>query len=127
VTAGLKILEGAWVNKACDTHIYVALVNGKLLAPYCYRGNDKLTAECYDWKRIGDYLHARFQWLFRQEVSGFAFFRLISNDILEGAWWSSSGAVKLRWERSLEETPAWALEYFEDQKSKPPSEAEAGE
>jgi TIR domain len=126
VTAALKVLEGAWVNTTCKTHIYIALVDGRLVAPYCYRGNDKLTAECYEWKRWGEFLFARFRWLVREEINGFAFFTLISNDILEGAWWSSSGAVKLRWERTFEKFPAWALEYIEKQTGQSLLEAGSG-
>ncbi|MBY0458213.1 MAG: nucleoside 2-deoxyribosyltransferase, partial [Gemmataceae bacterium] len=35
-------IEGAWVNEESNTHLYARVVEGELVAPYCYAGNDRL-------------------------------------------------------------------------------------
>jgi nucleoside 2-deoxyribosyltransferase len=79
-------LEGSWRNDSTDSNVYISSVAGRLVAPYCYGGENDLTAYYYGWQKLGDYFFARFKWLSR-EISGFTFLRLTSRDVLQGAWW----------------------------------------
>jgi hypothetical protein len=81
-------LVGAWLNASSNSNIYISSVADRLVAPYCYGGNDNLTAYYYDWQKLGDYFFARFKWVSGLEISGFTFLRLTSRDVLQGAWWS---------------------------------------
>jgi len=114
------------VNPESHTHLYARVIDGELVAPYCYGGNDELTSVYYGWKKIGDYWFARFCWL-TSDVSGFAFLKPESVDLLAGAWWSDGespeipespnlrSGVPTRWERQTHmEAPHWALQFFEE-------------
>ena len=57
----LKILAGNWIDTFQGTHIYAKFIGERFYAPYCYGGNDELTAVFYDWKRLNSYYFARFQ------------------------------------------------------------------
>jgi hypothetical protein len=125
----INTLKGAWVNVEGDSHIYIRVVNGQIVAPYCFGGNDELTAVYYDWKKVGDYWFARFMW-FNETIQGFGFFRAESTNVLEGRWWgtdedeiesspvevpvmpAATTGVHSRWERISLETPTWAEEFF---------------
>jgi hypothetical protein len=122
----LADLEGAWLGRESETHLYAKLTNGQLLVPYCYGGNDWLTGFYYGWERIGEYWFARFRWL-RINVSGFAFLKLETPDVLTGAWWHDSepiegpqgppkgAGVPLRLERIQGvPLPSWAWEFIEE-------------
>lgn len=131
VTEGLlSKLEGAWYDPESKTHAYAKIVRGELHAPYCYGGDDVLTAIYYAFRRIGDYWFARFSW-FAAELSGFAFYRLKSENELEGAWYldgdpdgeildtqaispeSLERGNSASWQRLPQrELPSWAEEYF---------------
>jgi hypothetical protein len=63
-----------------------AVIDGDLIVPYCYGGNDRLVGVYFGWKRIGEHWFARFTWLDR-EIAGFAFLKQESLDVLTGAWW----------------------------------------
>jgi hypothetical protein len=82
----LAPLEGTWVNVQSKSFLYGALINGDLVVPYCYGGNDRLVGVYFGWKRIGEYWFARFTWLDRL-LSGFTFLKQSSVDVLTGAWW----------------------------------------
>lgn len=84
-------LEGAWLNESSNSNVYISSVADRLVAPYCYDGNDKLTAYYYDWQRLGDYFFARFKWVSGPDISGFTFLRQTSRDVLQGAWWLDDG------------------------------------
>ena len=133
------LLEGTWFNVDSQSHIYIKLINGILVAPYCYHGNNELTAEYYNWKKTGDYYFCQFRW-FDREIRGFAFYKLINNDFFEGKWWyekdlpedhllynnfsekfdfnniemdGNLGGVFSRWRRVKKDNPPkWAEEYF---------------
>ncbi|MCH8126275.1 hypothetical protein IIC38_09960 [candidate division KSB1 bacterium] len=52
-------LEGAWLNKESQSHIYIKIINNKIIAPYSYGSNSQLNAVYYDWQKVGDnWLHA---------------------------------------------------------------------
>lgn len=125
-TTDLSRLEGVWVNNQNGSHYYAKIINGELVIPYCYMGNDQLTAVYYDWKRAGDRLFARFTWI-HADISGFAFFKEISLDMLNGAWWNdyevevtpdtppSYEGVLFQWEKQKNiEFPDWALGFLND-------------
>jgi hypothetical protein len=121
-----RVLEGAWINHALNTHIYASVVRDELVAPYCYGGDDRLTSVYYGWKKVGDLWFARFCW-FNRSLSGFAFLKHEAIDLLVGAWWYDDDVTEvpntpdlgsgtsIRWERIRDAScPAWASQFFED-------------
>jgi hypothetical protein len=80
------VLEGAWVSEVPGSHLYARVIDGELIVPYCYAGNDRLSAAYSRWKRVGDYWFARFAWR-ESKISGFTFLRQESIDVLTGAYW----------------------------------------
>lgn len=117
--------------------MYVTLVHGRIVAPYCYGGNNRLTARYYDWRDAGDYWFARFEWFHPSEIKGFSFYRLTSEGRLEGRWWYDGeipmetmnmdnvtadalvGGCVAVWERvAFPRIPKWAEEYFQKIQSK---------
>ncbi len=81
-------LVGHWLDTESNSHFYSELINGELVTPYCFDGNEALTGIYFGWKRIGDYWFARYQWV-GLEISGFAFHKPDSPDSIVGAWWLS--------------------------------------
>ena len=127
VTAhNLSALEGAWVDRESGSHFYVQLINGDLVGPYCYAGDEELTAVFYSWKKMGEFWFARFSW-FKQGIAGFALLKHQSVDVLTGAWWydyefdhipatpiRGSGVPAVFERRHGAKFPAWATRYLED-------------
>jgi nucleoside 2-deoxyribosyltransferase len=122
----LRGLEGAWFNRESRAYLYARMIDNELVTPYCYGGNDHLTSAYYGWKRIGEFWFARFCWL-TADISGFAFLKQESVDLLTGAWWGDDEAkeipeipnlrsgVPVRWERKRDvQIPGWALRFFEE-------------
>jgi hypothetical protein len=114
----LEKLTGSWVNSESGSHAYASLVNGELVVPYSYCSNDQLTGVYFDWRRMGEYWFARYQWI-NSDISGFSFLKQEALDLLKGAWWSSSGddtpaappnqkGVAATWRRIDLPTPEWA-------------------
>ena len=89
-TSDLSALEGTWLNTETGSYLYATVVNGDLIAPYCYGGNSSLTGVYFGWKRIGEYWFGRFAWMNR-EFAGFCFLKQQSLDVLSGAWWLDDG------------------------------------
>lgn len=87
---GLDFVEGAWQADS-GSHLYARIVQGQLLMPYCYGGNDYLTGHFYNFRRIGKNIFARFQWLGGSEISGYAQWEIKSQDDLVGGWWYAKG------------------------------------
>jgi hypothetical protein len=121
----LESLEGVWVNRESGTHLYGRVIGGELVMPYCYGGIGGLSSVYYGWKRVGEFWFARYCWL-GGGMSGFAFLKQESVELLVGAWWSDDGSrgvpespnfasgVPSRLERQSDvATPDWALEFFE--------------
>jgi hypothetical protein len=126
----LKQLEGAWVNKTSGTNLYARVINGELIMPYCYHGNDELTGIYFDWKRTGEHWFSRFCWL-KQDISGFAFYKQDDIDTLSGAWWHDTeehmvpdappkqSGVPAKWERfKIVEFPTWAIKFLNEVEGK---------
>jgi nucleoside 2-deoxyribosyltransferase len=123
----LAMFEGAWINKESNTHFYGKIVNGELIGPYSYMGeNDALTGIYYNWRRIGEYWFANFAWV-SDEFSGFAFLKQENIDKFSGAWWLDDNidnipdapppyaGVPMVWERKADQKiPDWAVEFFEE-------------
>src|SRR5262249_23751547 len=42
-TPELQSLSGHWFNTESQSHVYIRVINGELIGPYCYRGDDNLT------------------------------------------------------------------------------------
>ena len=126
-----KVFEGGWRNPKSGSHGYARIVNGELHMPYCYRGNEKLTAAYTDWTPAGSRWFTRFRWL-DSDIQGFAFYEPIGDTKIEGKWWLKDGddyyhtsvsdvikrgafnqGVPSFWERIPNEIiPLWAEEYF---------------
>ena len=75
-------LEGAWLNEESQTHLYARMIGDDLLVPFCFRGNATLNGFYYSWRRAGDYWFSRYAWIDDDGVSGFAFLRHESVDVL---------------------------------------------
>jgi hypothetical protein len=127
----LRFLAGAW-QASSGSNLYIRWMNRELVAPYCYAGDESLTGRFYNFRRIADTLFARFEWLpLGEGVSGYAMWRVVSRDRLDGGWWHSRLVPQdvtediTRMTQTLpgmsryvlkrvagKETPAWAEEYF---------------
>jgi len=126
-----SIFEGAWFNPESQSFMYAKMVNSKLVMPYCYGGNDSLTAVYYDFSKTGEFWFARFSWV-KSEVSGFAFIKQVSRDFFSGAWWMDEDGVEIsdfppeqsgvptKLERLDNNTPipTWAEQFFEEAEKK---------
>jgi hypothetical protein len=126
---GLESFTGKWLATESNSYFYPEIIGNSLVVPYCYGGNDEATSVFYDWAKTGEFLFARFVW-FSGDISGFAFFRPISKDRIEGWWWSSfetnegsltqpipdisslTGGVSMSLKRLDDSNmPMWALEF----------------
>jgi hypothetical protein len=119
-------LEGAWVTKESGSHLYASVINGDLVVPYCYDGNDTLTGFFYGWRMVGEHWFSRFVWLDGSN-SGFQFLKQESLDLLTGAWWpdhvgvepSAPPPMKTGSKATLKrkvgsDYPVWATKFFTD-------------
>jgi hypothetical protein len=125
----LAFYEGAWSSPDTGSHYYIRVIKGVLLAPYCYGGDNDLTAHFRDFRLLGDTLFGRFEW-FHTKLSGFLFLRRESERRLTGGWWYDTdlpediasdflkvndtipGMIPLVLEREKRKTPEWAEKYF---------------
>lgn len=89
----LEQLIGVWRNSDTGSHGYARLINGSLYMPYCYGGNDSLTAHYTDWSLVGDHVFARFEWL-TARTQGFSLYKLTDDDVLSGQWWPGADSEK---------------------------------
>lgn len=120
-----SIFQGAWIDREERTHVYAKIINGELIAPYCFGGNESLTGVFFDWKMAGDYWYTKFAWL-KVDIAGFAFLKQVDSDTLTGAWWGEEQpeskqnmppehtGTSIRLERHSElDYPEWALQFFD--------------
>ena len=106
----------------------MTVVNGELVGPYCYEGDDELTGVYHGWRLVGEHWFSRFMWL-DQTVFGFSFLKQESPDLVTGAWWYDydveevnlaapppmKSGVAATWERRrVAEYPAWATEFIDE-------------
>ncbi len=132
----LHLLEGSWFGHQGDSHLYAQIIDGQLYAPYCYGADNELTAEYYNWKKVGVYWFARFRW-FKENISGFSFYKYEKPDQLIGLWWydddiqakvstfeALDGEARSRGKRGVwikqpdRRTPKWAQDFFKMVKKK---------
>lgn len=125
----IKSLEGTYIDEADKSHLYIRIIEGKIIAPYCYQGNDTLDAEYFNWRKTGAYWLTRFRW-FHKNIQGLALYKL-ENDKLVGSWWlddekstklsnlnSSNineieGGTYTVWKKyQLSNFPKWATSFF---------------
>jgi nucleoside 2-deoxyribosyltransferase len=122
----LAFWEGAWINTESNSHLYARIINGQLLVPYCYNGNMELVAYYYDWKKMGDFWFARFQW-FDSPACGYSIIKVETENLLTGAWWANDDIPEtenlpeegtgfpVRLERIVDyQIPLWAENFFKD-------------
>lgn len=118
-------IVGDWFNEESGSYMYVRLVDGKIIAPYCYGGDSSVTGFYSGWKRVGEFWFAEYKWI-AHALTGFTFLRE-DGDRLIGAWWSSDNAVPeggippkssgvpSTWKRIPgKKTPSWALKFFRE-------------
>lgn len=123
-------LEGAWFTKESGSHLYASMINGGLVVPYCYDGDDSLTGFFYGWRMVGEHWFSRFVWIDGSN-SGFLFLKQESLDLLTGAWWPDYMGIepsapppmktgsKSTWERKVvAEYPVWATKFIADARQK---------
>lgn len=138
VKKALLQLEGAWRFYPTGSHGYAKVIKGDLHVAYCFAGNESLTGDFYDWRRVGDFWLARFKWV-DACIQGFGLYRQLSADLLEGSWWQDGersiedvqsnlhdtiGGNPIRWERhEPKKVPEWALVYWNDLESSPDTSA----
>ncbi len=118
-------IEGAWIDGIQGrSHFYAKMVSGELLVPYCYGGDYGLSAVYFGWRKAGDYWFARFKWV-EHKITGFAFLKEESGDVLTGMWWISDGTMDqltappdksgepTKWVRVKgKDFPPWAEHFF---------------
>jgi uncharacterized protein YfkK (UPF0435 family) len=128
----LEQLVGAWRNPVSGSYGYARLVNGALYMPYCYGGNDTLTAHYTNWSLIGEHWFGRFQW-FDGTFRGFSIYKLMNDNLLSGFWWPTyldlsqseieeiarrgwhPEAIDTEWIRiNTNSVPDWAERYFSE-------------
>ena len=118
-------LVGKWINQESGSHSYSRLINGSLVTPYCYGGNESLTGVYHDWRQIGEYWFGRYQWV-TTNLNGFTFLKQETLGQLTGAWWDASeekngvvsppknAGVASTWVKQPNTpTPSWAQHFFD--------------
>jgi hypothetical protein len=130
--------EGFWLaTKPSGVIAYAKVINGKLLIPYSYSGQEKLNGHYFDCRVVGKTLFCRFE-QFDTAVAGVLFLDSVSNETLKGGRWLNTkipdevqqdissipkilpGMQSVVWVRMNKETPQWAEKYFtEDWPNKP--------
>lgn len=124
--ADLQKFTGACYKMGLQGYAYSRVIRGDLIAPYCYSGDDQLTGVFFAWRKVGDYWFARWKWIDRPSLAGFAFLKEESLGTLAGAWWSSedevvgkdtppkNAGVPFTLQRQEKTIPIWAARFFEE-------------
>lgn len=86
----VESLAGAWYNEESGSYAYMAIVDGKPVAAYCYGGDRELSGYYSDWQLRNDWYFARFWWVDAPDIHGFSFLKRKTPDRLIGAWWYDS-------------------------------------
>jgi hypothetical protein len=119
----LRALEGSWKDDESNSHAYIRVIDDYLIGPYCFGGNDQLTAYFYDYQEMGEYLFARFKWLSGNN-KGFMFFKQTSTNTFQGSWWydedvelapdkpPAGSGNQIAWHRISARVPKWADNFF---------------
>jgi hypothetical protein len=125
--------EGIWLATNPSGAITCAkTINGKLLIPYSFGGEGKLTGHYYDCQASNGSLHCRFEH-FDSALAGVMFLSTGPNETLKGGRWTNDRILDdvrqdfSRWNESLPgmqpvvwvrvlktEIPHWAEKYFHE-------------
>ncbi len=132
IADGLKTSElvARWIEELSGSSAYVAEVNGQLIAPYCFGGDDEVSGVYFDWRPMNGWYYAKYRWR-HAPISGFSFLRPVSRDVMCGAWWYEGEAVNdpanapdpasgytSSWRRAKDAPiPAWAKKLIEEVRS----------
>ncbi|HEX8705855.1 MAG TPA: hypothetical protein VF815_43875 [Myxococcaceae bacterium] len=122
---GFEFLQGTWKCVVSGSLGYGRVVGGELRFAYCFGGNDRLTGHYFNWQVAeGGALVARFKWA-NGALTGYTHLKRVSEDRLEGGWWSALSAqahqparptrmVNSIWVRQAGEggPPEWAETFF---------------
>ncbi len=125
----IRFLEGTWKWLDSESLAYGRMVGGRLRLVYRFAGQPRMTGQIFDWRKEGNELVARFQWV-DGSLSGFVRLQAVSTNRMEGGWWetpqdaphplSDQGTPPARmvrsvWVRQLqtEPVPEWAERLFE--------------
>jgi hypothetical protein len=134
IETNLKPLEGTWlITKPAGSLACARAVGGKLLVPYSFGGEGKLTGHYYDCQVVDETLFCRFE-QFDSAYSGVLFLTIGPNGTLTGGRWTndkvpqsvqenisvlSESLPEMQptvWIRVLKtEVPEWAKKYFRDE------------
>src|SRR5437016_3067010 len=129
----LQLFEGMWLaTKPSGAVACAKVVGGRLLIPYSFGGEGKLTGHYYDCRVVGDSLLCRFEH-FDSANSGVLLLNVGPNETLKGGRWtidqipetvrrdisllseSVQGMQAVIWVRMLKsEIPEWASRYFRE-------------
>lgn len=83
----LTFFKGCWHWIETQSTFYGKVLNGQLVFPYCYRGNDALIAYFYDLRLIENILVGKFQWIHKKNTRGYIYLNVVDEDTLKGGWW----------------------------------------
>jgi hypothetical protein len=128
----LEFLEGIWTNEETGSTYCARIVDGELFMPYSYHGDKALTGHYYNLKLIGETLFGRFKWFNSNDIFGYTFLKIESQNKLVGGWWSGLDLPRevlndisrmnpsipdmvesiLVRNPNTERFPSWAEEYF---------------
>jgi hypothetical protein len=134
----LEFFEGVWTSVPVGSTYYARIVDGELFMPYCYGGDTDLTGHYYNLRVVGETLIGRFEWFDGSGISGYALNKVVSTDMLKGAWWYAEDIPEQILREALQDVskitmtlprkneisfyrgppgkkfPKWAEEYFRD-------------
>lgn len=126
----LRSLEGHWVNVENGSHAYARIIDGQLVAPYCYGNNTLLTGLYHDWRRVGDHWYGQFHWVSGSHA-GFTFLKRRADGALVGAWWfedeapdrgdappDAGGSASTWLKQPDDDPPRWASDCLADIRSR---------
>jgi tetratricopeptide (TPR) repeat protein len=111
----LHDLEGVWVSEQ-GSIFCVRVVDGKLRAPYSFRGSGSISGEVYDCWLRENHLLGIIRW-FDARYAGAVRLRVDSDRQMSGHWWDDADsdiyAIFITLTRQPDkEFPAWAEEFF---------------
>jgi hypothetical protein len=124
--------EGFWLaTKPSGAVACAKIINGKLLVPYSYSGQEKLAGHYFDCQIVGNTLFCRFE-QFDTAIAGALFLDPAPNETLVGGRWLNTkipeivqcdisslskalpGMQPVVWVRMKKKPPQWANRYFTD-------------
>lgn len=86
IESEVRFIEGVWQEEGLGSVACALVHDGQLRFIYSYAGDDRVTGECYDWRLHEGALLGRFRWIDTANA-GYVYFRIESDDRLDGGWW----------------------------------------